>query len=133
MKNDPKSSSKYTEEDIFKMLEFFIDNIVVHRGIPMETNYALLLADLFLRSYEGDFIADLTRRKEHRLARSFDLSFLYKDDVLLNNPGFGDFIHRIYPKELRLRILQTLQTQSYLDLQLEINGKGKVLTRLRNA
>ena len=65
-------------------------------GIPMETNSAPLLAHLFLHSFEVDFIADLIQRKEHRLARSFNLSFRYTDDVLsLNNPSFGDLIYRI--------------------------------------
>ena len=65
------------------MLEFLIDNIFVQCGgrvfqqtvgIPMGTNCALLLVDLFLHSYEADFIADLIRKKEYRLARSFNLS-----------------------------------------------------------
>jgi hypothetical protein len=56
---------KYSEVEIKKMLEFLIDNIcvVVGRqvfqqsvGIPMGTNYAPLLADLFLYSYEAKFI-----------------------------------------------------------------------------
>ena len=48
-----------------------------------------------------DFIADLIIKKEYRLARSFNLSSRYVDDVLsLNNPNFGDFIHRIYTQTL---------------------------------
>ena len=100
------------------MLEFFIDNIFVQCGgrvfqqtvgIPMGTNCAPLLVDLFLHSYEVDFIADLIRKKEHRLDRSFNLSFRYIDDVLsLNNPSLGDLIHRIYPKNLKSKILQKL-------------------------
>ena len=58
--------------------------------IPMETNYAPLLADPFLHSYQADFKADLIRKKEYRLARSLHLSFRYIDDVLsLNNPNMG--------------------------------------------
>ena len=69
-------------------------------GIQMGTNCAHLLADLFFHYYKAVFfIANLIQRKEHCLARSFDLSFRYIDDVLsLNNPSFGDFIHRIYPQ-----------------------------------
>lgn len=123
------------------MLEFLIDNIFVQCGgrvfqqtvgIPMGTNCAPLLADLFLHSYEADFIADLIRKKEYRLARSFNLSFRYIDDVLsLNNPNFGDLIHRIYPKELEIKdTTDTVKSASYLDLHLEIDGKGKLLTKL---
>ena len=58
----------------------------------METNYAPLLADIFIYSHEVDFIADLFQIKEHRLARFFYLSFRYIDNVLLlNNLSFGDF------------------------------------------
>ena len=68
-------------------------------GIPMGTNCAFLLADLFLHSFEADYIADLIQKKEHRLARSFNLSFRYIDDVLsLNNPSIEGLIHRIYPQ-----------------------------------
>jgi hypothetical protein len=50
---------KYSEDEIKKMLEFFIDNIYVvvggqvfqqSVGIPIGTNCAPLLADLFLYS-----------------------------------------------------------------------------------
>ena len=62
------------------MLEFFIDNTIVQCGgrvfqqtvgISMVTNCAHLLADLFLHFYEAESIADLIRKKEYRLARSF--------------------------------------------------------------
>ena len=63
-------------------LEFFIDNIFVRCGgrvfqqtvdIVMGTNCAPQLADLFLHSYVDDFIADLIRKKDHDLVRSFNL------------------------------------------------------------
>jgi hypothetical protein len=59
------------------MLEFLIDNIFVifgervfqqTVGIPMGTNYAPLLADLFLYSYEADFIQGLLKKNEKKLA-----------------------------------------------------------------
>ena len=69
------------------MLEFFINNIFVQGGghvfkqtvgIPMGTNCAPLISDLFLHSYEADFIVDLIQSN-----RSFDLSFHYIDDIQL--------------------------------------------------
>jgi hypothetical protein len=84
------------------MLEFFIDNIFVVFGervfqqtvdIPMGTNCAPLLADLFLYSHEADFIQELLRKNEKKLVRSFNFTFRYIDDVLsLNNSRFGDFV-----------------------------------------
>ena len=59
------STKMFSETDIIIMLDFFIDNIFVMFGgclfqqivsIPMATNCAPLLADLFLYSYEADFI-----------------------------------------------------------------------------
>ena len=55
----------YTADNICKMIEFLIDNIFVQfrgclfrqaTGIPMGTNCAPLLADLFLYSYENEFL-----------------------------------------------------------------------------
>ena len=39
-------------------------------GIPMGTNCVPLLADLFLCSYEADFIHELLKKNEKKLARS---------------------------------------------------------------
>jgi hypothetical protein len=70
-------------------------------GILIGTNCATLLADLFLYSYEADFIQGLLKKIEMKLARSFYFTFRYIDDVLsLNNSRFGDFVDRIYPIEL---------------------------------
>ena len=89
------------------MLELLVDNIFVRCGgrvfqqtfgIQMGTNCASVLADIFLYSYGTHFIADTIQKKEHRLGRSFNLSFRYMDDVLsLNNHCFAGLIHRICP------------------------------------
>ena len=59
------SKNKFSEDDIIKMLEFLVDNIFVVFagkvfqqivGIPIGTNCAPLLADIFLYSYEVEFI-----------------------------------------------------------------------------
>jgi hypothetical protein len=81
-------TKKFSETDIFNMLEFLIDNIFVMLGgrvfqqtvdIPMGTNCAPLLANLFLYSYEADFIQGLLKKKEQKLARSFNNMFRYID------------------------------------------------------
>jgi hypothetical protein len=70
----------------------------------MGTNCAPLLADLFLYSYEADFIQGLLKKNEKKLARSFNFTFRYIDDVLaLNNSRFGDFVDRIYHIELEIK------------------------------
>ena len=140
VREDSKSRDKYTEDDIIKMLNFLIDNVFVQFGgrlfqqtvgIPMGTNCAPLLADLFLYSYESEFLDGL-KKKDKKLARSFNFSFRYIDDVLsLNNPRFGDFLHLIYPDELEIKdTTDTPKSACYLDLHLEIDSTGKLNTKL---
>ena len=65
--------NKYTEDNIIKILEFLVDNIFVVFagkvfqqivGIPMGTNNAPLLADIFLCSYEAECIVFVLNRKK---------------------------------------------------------------------
>jgi len=66
----------------------------------MGTNCAPLLADLFLHSYEAEFVQELLRRGEKKLAQSFNYTFRCIDDVLsLNNKNFSNYLHLIYPVE----------------------------------
>ena len=64
---------KSHKNDIFKMLDFFIYNIFVQCrgrvfqktvGILMGKHCAHLIADLFIHTYETDFISDLIRKKK---------------------------------------------------------------------
>ena len=92
----------------------------------MGTNCAPLLADLFLYSYKADFIEGLLKKNEKKLARSFNFTFCYIDDVLsLNNSRSGDFVDRIYPIELYIKdTTDTDRSASYLDIHLEIDSEG---------
>jgi hypothetical protein len=141
VKHRSDSTKKLSETDIFNMLEFLIDNIFVMLGgrvfqqtvdISMGTNCAPLLADLFLYSYEADFIQGLFKKKKKKLARCFNVTFRYIDDILsLNNSRFGDFVDRIYPIELEIKdTTDTEISASYLDLHLEINSEGRLKTKL---
>ena len=102
-------------------------------GIPMGTNCAPLLADLFLYSYEAEFIQNLLKdKKKKHLAKSFNFTFRYIDDVLsLNNPHFSECLHLIYPPELEIKdTTETRRSASYLDLLLEINPDGILKSRI---
>ena len=95
------------------MVNFLIDNIYVEFGgvifqqtigIPMGTNCAPLLADLFLYTYEAEFIQYLIARKQKNIAQSFNFTYRYIDDVLsLSNSDFDKYIHTIYPPELEIK------------------------------
>ena len=52
-------------------------------GIPMRTNCAPLMADLFLYSYENELLDTLIKEGKRKLARKFNLSFSYIDDLIL--------------------------------------------------
>jgi hypothetical protein len=135
------STKRFSETGIINMLECLIDNIFVifvggvfqqTVGIPMGTNCAPLLCDLFLYSYESDFIQGFLRKNEKKLARSFNFTFRYIDDVLsLNYSRFGDFADRIYPIELEVKdTTDTDRSASYLDLHLEADSEGRLRTKL---
>ena len=98
----------------------------------MSTNYAPLLAYLFLRAYEADFRQGILKNKERKLAKILNSSFCYIDDVLsLNNSSFSDYLHRIYPNELKVKdTTDTLKSTSYLHLHLEIDNRGRLKTKL---
>jgi hypothetical protein len=73
---------------------------------------------LFLYSYEADFEQGLLKKNEKKLARSFNFTFRYTDDVLsLHNSRFGVFVDRIYPIELEIKdTTGTDSSASYFDI-----------------
>ena len=109
------------QTDIIRMVEFVIENIYVEFGghvyqqtvgILIGTNCAPLVADVFLYSYEADFVQHLQKSKFKKQKTSLNVTFRYKDYVLsLNNPKFNDYIDVIYHirRKLRLMTLQMLQ------------------------
>jgi hypothetical protein len=117
------------------MLEFLIHNIYVLVGgqvfqqsvrISMGTIYAPLLEDLFLYSYELDFIQKLLHEKKKFLAVAFISTSRYIDDVLsINN------VDSIYPNELKIKdITECFTSASYLDVLLKLDTNGKITTQL---
>ena len=83
------------------MIEFLVDNIYVRFGgqlfrqmvgIPMGTTCAPSLADLFRYSYKNEFLDKLVKEGKRKLARKFNLSDHYIDDLIcFNNKRFEDF------------------------------------------
>ena len=123
------------------MLEFLVDNIFVFFagkvfqqivGIPMGTNCAPLLADIFLYSYKAEFIQSLLPTERTKLAYRFNFTYRYIDDVLsINNPEFENYLGKIYPVELEIKDTAENNTSaSYLDLLLSIVKGGQLLTSI---
>ena len=82
--------------------------------------------------YEAYSIQGLLKKNEKKLARFFNFTFRYIDDVLLlNNSRFGDFVDRIYHIELEIKdTTATDGSASYLDIHLEIVSEGRLRTKL---
>ena len=140
--SDPlNGDNKYTANDICKMNEFLLDNIYVRFGgqlfwqmvgIPMGTNCVPLLADLFLYSYENEFLDKLIKEGKRKLARRFNLSYRYIDDLIsFNNKRFKEFISDIYPKELTIsETTESTSVASYLDLLFTRDRSNNITTKL---
>ena len=101
-------------------------------GIPMGTNCASLLADIFLYSYEAEFIQSLLSTGKKKLASQFNFTYRYIDDVLsINNPDFENYLGQMYPAELEIKYTTESNTSaSYLDLLLSISSDGQLRTSL---
>ena len=93
----------------------------------MGTICAPLLADMFLYSYQADFIQGLLKKNEKKLARSFNFTFRYIDVLSLNDSRFGDFVDRIYPIELEIKDTHRYRNP---DLHLEIDSEGRLKTKI---
>ena len=62
-------------------------------GIPISTNCAPILADLFLYRYERDFMSDLQKSKRFDLKDMFNGTTRYLDDIFtIDNPEFEKHI-----------------------------------------
>ena len=93
-------------------------------GIPMGTNCALLVADLFLFCYERDFMKSLSRENQADIIEAFNSTSRYLDDLLnIDNIYFDQMVDRIYPTELQLDRANSSDTEApFLDLNLCIPG-----------
>ena len=111
-------------------LDFLIDNIYVefgntlHKqtiGIPMGMCCAPLLANLFLMSYEYEFIEKMEKDKNPDV-ELFSSTFRYIDDLIsLNNGVFEKYLDKIYPPELSItKETKSDKEASYLDIFITI-------------
>ena len=92
----------------------------------MGTNCVPLLVDLFLYSYESQFLQKLVKDKKIHEARAFKFTYRYIDDVLsINNSRFAEFLPLIYPPETT-----SASSASFLDLYLEFDDNGQISTKI---
>ncbi|KAK3098641.1 hypothetical protein FSP39_021494 [Pinctada imbricata] len=130
-----KSYKSWSCSDLCSALSFLLDNIYVRFGenlykqvvgIPMGTNCAPLVADLFLYTYEKEFIQNLQKQRKHDDVKCFTGTSRYLDDILtIDNPVFEKYKDVIYPQELTLNKANFTDTETpFLDLNIKIvNGE----------
>ena len=134
----PKSTKLlYLDKDqIMSMFNYLIDNIylfyghAIYRqiiGIPMGTDCAPELANLFLFSYEYRFIMNMIMLGDKDVKR-FRFLYRYIDDLLsLNDKSlFSTVFKDIYPSELELKDTACSTAKSaYLDMDISVNQTSK--------
>ena len=90
-------------------------------GIPMDTNCASHVADLFLFCYERDFMLSLSDNNEADIIEALNSTSRYLDDLLnIVNSYFEQMVCQIYPTELQLNKANT--EAPFLDLNLSITN-----------
>ena len=122
--------------DLIKHVNFIIDNSYIkfddkcYRqviGIPMGTNCAPHVANIFLHVFEYEFIDDLVMMDNINLASKLKTMFRYQDDLIVfedqygNGNAFSNNISNIYPPEMELKLTNLAHsTCTYLDLRISI-------------
>ena len=124
--------NKYFEDVIIEMLEFLVDNIFVvlqarfssRKSVKWEQSMPLLLANMFLYSYEAEFKQSLLSTGRKQLASRFNFTYRYIDNVLsINNQEFEIYLGQMYPVELEIKdTTENNSSASYRDLLLSIGS-----------
>ena len=92
-------------------------------GIPMGTNCAPLLADLFFVCYDRAFMLSLSDANQSEVIEAFNSTSRYLDDLLnIDNNFFDSMVNHTYPSELQLNKASASDTEaSCSDLHLSIS------------
>jgi hypothetical protein len=130
---------QWTLDGLMKAIAFLVHNVYLVNdeqcwrqdvGIPMGTNCAPALANLYLYAYESEFI-DRLKVSQLKVAQEFHMSFRLIDDVLfVDNPTLRDYIDRpaedggIYPRALKLNET-SINADEVNFLGMKIRSQGK--------
>ena len=129
----PKRYKLWSCQKMYDALHYLLDNIFIrfgsklyrqNVGIPMGTNCAPLIADLFLFCYERDFMLSLSENGQADIIEAFNSTFRYLDDLLnIDNPYFKQMVGQIYPTELELNKAHSSDTEApFFDLNLSVTN-----------
>ena len=91
-----------------------------------------LLTDLFLYSYESEFLDNMIRSGHRKLAGTFNLCYRQIDDlIVLNTKKFGDYVKAIYTSQLTVeKANRSDDLINYLGLTFIIGSNNRLYTKL---
>ena len=135
-----KNYNVWSCQKVCNALVYLLDNIFISFGsefyrqtigIPMGTNCAPLVADLFLFCYERDFMKALSRENQAGIIEAFNSTSRYLDDLLnIDNIYFDQMVARIYSTDFQLNKANSSDTEvPFWDLNLCISN-GTVSTKI---
>ena len=118
-----KNYNLWSCQKVFEALTFLSDNIYIRFGpklyrqivgIPMGTNCASLVADLFLFCYQRDFVLSLSDDNQSEVIDAFSSTSRYLDDLRhTDNNFFDSMVNHIYPSELHLNKANVSDTRPH--------------------
>ena len=126
--------SRYTLlscQNVCDALSYLLDNIYIRFGtnlyrqivgIPIGTNCAPHVADLFSYCYERDFMDSLNHDNQADVIEAFNSTSRYIVDLLnIDNPYYEGMVNQIYPPRLQLNKANISDTEApFLDLHLSV-------------
>ena len=129
----PKRYKLWSCQKMCDALHYLLDNVFIgfgsklYRqivGIPMGTNCAPLVADLFLFCYERDFMLSLSDNNQADIIEALNSTSRYLVDLLnIDTPYFEQMLGQIYPTELQLNNANSSDTEApFLDLNLSVTN-----------
>ena len=127
-----KQSLKVALSHLISTCYFSVGNVIMRQrvGIPMGIDPAPFWANLFLYSYEHEYMKNLIKT-DRVLAKHFHAIFRFIDDLCSINDGseFGNIFKDIYPEELELEKEHDGNSASFLNLEIWIED-GKFIHKL---
>ena len=139
---DSKKWKCFDAEKLKRWFNFLVDNIYLsfaddtilrqRIGIPMGTNAAVYIANLFCFTYEYEFVARCVEKKKFDILEKFRHTLRFVDDLLsANNSLFKSYLYTsqvsdgikgMYPPFLTLKCEQESKKEvSFLDVLVSVN------------
>ena len=129
-----RNTKGWDSSQLVNCINFIVDNSYVVFtnkifrqiiGIPMGTNCAPYLANIFLHMFEIEFVDNLNANSKSKVSMLLNNIFRYQDDCLVLNDckQFVRYLDSIYPEEMVLENTNVNHTESnYLDLNITLNN-----------